>query len=59
MAEDSIEECRLILLDNVDYLPALKILAEAYYQKAKELFDKELLGCARDVCEEAASTLSK
>ncbi|XP_065220863.1 tetratricopeptide repeat protein 37 [Planococcus citri] len=57
--DESIREFRALIEQNPDYIPALDGLAQVCLSEARSLFNRQIVGSARDLCEEAATCLTK
>lgn len=52
-------EFRALIQQNPNYIPALEGLAKVCLSEARALFNRQIVGTARDLCEEAATSLTK
>lgn len=57
--DESISEFRILVQNNPNCLLALKGLSEACFKEARDLFRGQMLGCARDLCQEASIALTR
>ena len=58
LRDESIQELEALAQEYQDCVPVLMGFAEACLSYVRELYEKQMLNSARDLCEEAASALT-